>query len=249
MASSQSADSMTKFSHFFHAASVFSVGIIIATLVSCSASESASGRGLESAQYSQPTIIVSPGCSVATISPSAMTYCLFNSAVLLQKEGNSKQAKQEFIQVLSIDNTLPEVYLHLGEIYFGENDLDQAEQMYLAAVALDSENPVPFRNLGAIYDNTGEFEKAIDFYLESIKLSPRNSQSHYNLGLVYSRIPNQLEKAIAEFQKSVELDPSVSKVHYDLGQVYEYLNQSALAIESYQRALDLGYVEAAEKLQ
>lgn len=248
MASSQSADSMTKFSHFFHAASVSSVGIIIATLVSCSASESASGRGLESAQYSQPTI-PSPECSVATKSPSVIAYCLLNSAILLQKEGYSKQAKQEFIQVLSIDNTRPEVYLYLGDIYFGENDLDQAEQMYLAAVALDSKNPVPFRNLGVIYDNTGEFEKAIDFYLESIKLSPRNSQSHYNLGLVYSRIPNQLEKAIAEFQKSIELDPSVSKVHYDLGQVYEYLNQSALAIESYQRALDLGYVEAVENLQ
>ncbi|NQV69274.1 MAG: tetratricopeptide repeat protein [Pseudohongiella sp.] len=239
---------MTKLNHGFHAASIFVICIIIATLVSCSASDSVPSRGLKSAQYSQPTIVF-PECSVATNSPSLSAYCLFNSAVLLQQEGYSKQAKQEFIEVLSIDNTRPEVYLYLGDIYFGENDLNQAEQMYLAAVALDPENPVPFRNLGVIYDNTGEFEKAIDFYLESIKLSPQNSQSHYNLGLVYSRIPNQLEKAIAELKKSTELDPSISKVHYDLGQLYEYLNQSALAIESYQRALDLGYLEAAEKLQ
>jgi len=248
MARLQNEDSMTRLNHDFHVARVFVTYIIIATLVSCSASDSAPGRGLESAQYSQATIIVSPACSVATLSPSASAYCLFNSAVLLQKEGNSKQAKQEFIEVLSIDNTRPEVYLYLGEIYFGENDLDQAEQMYLAAAALDPENPVPFRNLGVIYDNTGAFERAIDVYLESIRLSPKNSQTHYNLGLVYSRNPQQLEEAIAELQKSIELDPSVSKVHYDLAQVYEYLKQSTLAIESYQRALDLGYLAAAEKL-
>ena len=240
---------MTRLIHGVHAANVFAVCFIIATLVSCSASVNSPHRNSESAQHSQPTIIVSPGCSSANISPAASAYCLFNSAVLLQREGYSRQAKQEFIEVLSIDNTHLEAYLRLGDIYFAENDLHQAEQMYLAAVALDPENPLPFRNLGAVYDTTGESKKAVDFYLESIRLNPQNAQSHYNLGLAYSRIPDQSGQAIAELQKSIELDPSVSKVLYDLGQLYDYFHQSALAIESYQKALELGYAAAAEKLR
>lgn len=223
-----------------------SVVIVAFSMLSCRSYISNVAEGVDTTTTPGPTIVL-PQCLLETDSPSVQAYCLFNSAVLLQSEGYFDRAKEEYLQVLSLDDTWVEAYTRLGDLYYRVSDFDKAEEMYLASIQLDDSNPVPFHNLGVIYDINDRQEEAIANFAESIRLNPRSAQAHYNLGLVYSRNSDNLEEAVSEFLNAIELDPNFANVHYDLGRIYEYLDQPVLSADHYRRARELGYTEAADK--
>ncbi|MCG8503212.1 MAG: tetratricopeptide repeat protein [Sphingomonadales bacterium] len=223
------------------------VSTSILALASCAGSAEISSNDSNPAAAS-PTIVL-PNCSIDSNSPAVQAYCLFNSAVLLLNNGYPQRAKQEFLQVIALDDTRIDPYIFLGDIYFAEGDLTQAEQMYAAASRLDPDNARLYYNLGVVYDSAGRAEQAIASYMESIELSPGNAQAHYSLGLAYARDLDSLENATASFLRAVELDPSMADAHFSLGQVYEYQRRPGRAREHYARAVELGHPQAAEKLQ
>ena len=230
--------------------SLRNINFVLAALsiFSCSSSNSDSNEVFGAASAPNPTVVL-PQCAAETDSLSVQAYCLFNSAVILQSEGYFARATQEFLQVIALDDQWVEAYTRLGDLYFRASDFDRAEEMYLASVQLDSTNSLPFHNLGVIYDISGRQEEALASFAEAIRLSPRSAQAHYNLGLVYSRNSDLLDKAIAAFFRAIELDPTLANAHYDLGRIYEFLNQSTLSLEHYQKARELGYREAAEEVR
>ena len=225
-----------------------SLWVVVAafSLLSCSSTNTNSSVNAQITSASSPTIAL-PQCAVEADSPTFQAYCLFNSAVLLQAEGYFDRAKEEYLQVISLDDQWVEAYTRLGDLYFRASDFDKAEEMYLASIQLDDSNPLPFHNLGVIYDINDRQEEAIASFTEAIRLNPRSAQARYNLGLVYSRSPDNLDEAVSEFLRAIELDPNFAIVHYDLGRIYEYLDQPKVSADHYMKARELGYTEAAEK--
>ena len=231
-------------SHNFKA--IFTLSLTCLVLASCNATDNSTDINRNTAS---PPLVVTRNCELETGNQLVQAYCLFESASILQVNGFTEQAKQEYVRVIALDAGRTEAYLRLGSIYLAENSLDMAEEMYLAAKQLGSTDPVPFLNLGFIYDSSGRPELAVPNYLEAIRLNPENATAHYNLALAYSRNPDRLDEATTELHKAIELHPGMADAHFALAQIYQFSYQSELAREHYEKALVLGHARAAERLR
>jgi|GEM_PF-6635171 len=223
-----------------HAVYRFRFIALFLMLAACSAVDAPISSNTVAAPSPEPLVDL-PNCPEDLSSASVRVYCLFNSAVLLRDNGYPEQAKQEFLNVLSVDENHVRAHQYLGDIYFEEDDLESAAQMYRGVVALDGTRALVHENLGVVYDRSGEPELAIESYLNAIRLRPANPETHYKLGLAYTRDRATMNEAIAAFERAIELDASKANYHFNLAQVYEYIGRETRAESHYRMASELGY--------
>lgn len=77
---------------------------------------------------------------------------------------------------------------------------------------------------------------------------PRVALAHANLGAFYGE-KNRLDEAIVQLQEALALDPNYAKAHYNLAVAYLRKKESLLAMQHFERALDLGYKFSPEILK
>jgi len=65
-----------------------------------------------------------------------------------------------------------------------------------------------------------------------------DAKAHFLLGVTYMR-ENKLSSALRELLRSVELNPKSARVYDSLAQVYQQKKAHSLALDAYQKALDL----------
>lgn len=92
---------------------------------------------------------------------------------------------------------------------------------------------------GVLYLEKGEFEKASIDLKESIDLEP-NSKNTCNYGVLHSKQGDH-EKAIECYSQSIALNGSKAHTYYNRAMAYHSLSQWTLAIDDYQKALDMGH--------
>ncbi len=199
------------------------------------------------ARASSPTVSL-PSCTGEAETRSVQAYCLFNSAALLFSNGYPDLAKQEFLQVLELDDSFLDAYLHLGEIYFSEMDLENAKNMYTSAIDLAPDNFQAHLNLGVVYDSIGSQDLAINSYETAINLNPESARSYFNLGAIYSRIPELHDEAVQSFEMVIQLEPDNPTALFNLGQIHEYQRRRSAALDYYRKAAALGHLEAEERI-
>ncbi len=114
-----------------------------------------------------------------------------------------------------------------------------------------SVNPAAYENyltaLGYMqrYDKPGNLDLAIQALQESVKTDPRFALGYAQLGEAYrmkNRLdhnPNWLVEAQANCKKAAEIDNRIPAVHVTLARIHDLMGHHDLALQEFQRALDI----------
>jgi serine/threonine protein kinase/tetratricopeptide (TPR) repeat protein len=120
-----------------------------------------------------------------------------------------------------------------------------------------SVNPAAYENyltaLGYMqrYDKPGNLDLAIQALTDSVKTDPRFALGYAQLGEAYrlknrlDQNPNWLAEAQANCKKAAELDNRIPAVHVTLARIHDLMGQHDLALQEFQRALDINPRDAA----
>lgn len=140
---------------------------------------------------------------------------MYNYAIELHRQKKFDDAIAYYKEVLKVKTDNPEVYLNLAIAYRDKNDLANAKQTLMAAKAKFPANKQIADNLSAMQQEAvaGQFDDA---------------SKSYNSG--------DFQKALADYQA---IQPATFDSLCGIAASYKGLNNDALAIESYKKALNL----------
>jgi Flp pilus assembly protein TadD/glutathione synthase/RimK-type ligase-like ATP-grasp enzyme len=138
---------------------------------------------------------------------------------------------------VSVD-IISEMHSKLGNAAMLRGDLELAGENYKAALRLAPDLTDCWCNLGNVTLKTGNPQDAIALYLQALKLNSRHWPARTNLvqALVATR---QYIVAKALLLELADERPHDGQIRHQLGKVHFELNELELAIESFQRAVDL----------
>ncbi|MCI5116049.1 MAG: tetratricopeptide repeat protein [Candidatus Electrothrix sp. AW1] len=180
-----------------------------------------------------------------------------NAALRALEQGNTKQAKAIFAQVLQTkeaqgrkaNKEAAAAARHLGALAY-MNSPQEALGHYRKAVQLDPDNAVGWNQLGNLLDRTGELVQAEEAFRKVLALAEAHQDQEKqaaalgNLGLVY-QTRGELDKAEEMYRKGLELDKALGRkegmaINYgNLGLVYQTRGELDKAEELYRKALKL----------
>jgi tetratricopeptide (TPR) repeat protein len=134
-----------------------------------------------------------------------------------------------------------EAFVQLGLLYAAKKK-ELALSYFNDAINIEPGNAEPWYDKGMFYQQEGDFDKAIasyNFIPEIDTISSYYVNSLYNLGDIYYEQQSDYKKAFACFAKFIAKDTGNSLAYYGRGLCYEHLQQKAMALKDYQKALKL----------
>ena len=85
----------------------------------------------------------------------------------------------------------------------------------------------------------GNYSVALEYLEEALAIDPLNVLALRNLGYLFE-IQRDHERAIAEYSRAIELAPKRPDLYIEVGRQYQRLDEWGLAIESYEKAANVG---------
>jgi Flp pilus assembly protein TadD len=188
---------------------------------------------------------------------------------LIEIARNPQRAEALFAEIVRDHPDSAEAHAGLGLARFAQNRLEPARLELERAVELDPDSPSALYWLAVVYDLLDRSEQARDFVERAHDLSPNDAQIVNNLGVSYLT-GGEPDKAEEAFRAAILLDPDDPALHNNLGLALGrqrrypealaefriagteqaaqnnlgylyYLNgEHALAIEHFERSLQLG---------
>ena len=154
-----------------------------------------------------------------------------------EKEGRSKEARQELQRLLEAnpDNVIANHLL--GTLYFHQGTLDLAIECYEKAVENAPAFTLAFYDLGVAWYHRGNMPEAIRAFNRCLEIDPHYNAAHYRLAL--SRFhAGLLDDALEHFEEAAALTPEYLMANYHMGVIHERRNKPEVAERAYRRNLD-----------
>jgi glucose repression mediator protein len=120
------------------------------------------------------------------------------------------------------DQTDAQSWYLLGRCYMSQQKYPKAYEAYQQAVYRDGRNPTFWCSIGVLYYQINQYRDALDAYSRAIRLNPNISEVWYDLGTLVSTC------------RSLTTSASLTMSQYE-----SCNNQTADALDAYQRAADL----------
>lgn len=140
-------------------------------------------------------------------------------------------------------------YNAMGNLYGLLGDNIQAINSFQKGIEADKNDVENYFDISRVYVMLGQYDKAEQILLSIIDKGGGTASIYALLGTVYIET-KKWDKAEASFRKSLDMQQRAS-TYNDLGFVYESAGKTPLAIENYQKALQLdsNYEIARNNLQ
>lgn len=161
--------------------------------------------------------------------------------------GRTKDAKDVYKQVLTIDPKQRETYFLLGQMYEEERSPTLVIEMYnellklypddetVAASIIDAYSRALARHPEAtIYQE--KREEVLGAYEQLSKRKKYTANDYWNLGFLYEQVGG-FEEAVRYYRKALELQPNHQKALYNLAYSYQASGDVKTALELYDRLL------------
>lgn len=182
---------------------------------------------------------------------------IYQQAIEKHNKGNYTAAIADYIRVLEINKSNPDVYISLGAAYQALKKTDEAINAYNKALELDKNNSSALYYLGSAYYNKKNYAKAKDLYEKALAVNPEKTdatmQKDIKDALADAKIAESddiTQKAIKEYNakryiKSLEIlnaavkqYPDNATAYYYRGMVYDALKKYSFAVENYKKSVE-----------
>jgi tetratricopeptide (TPR) repeat protein len=158
--------------------------------------------------------------SAALPAPGSAGYFDWEKAVSLYKQGQYRDAIEEFQKVLAEYPEHSDSWKFVGLSHYQIKEFKSAVAPLEKALALKRKegrnDPDLYRALGQSHVAVSEYEKALPYFETLVRVQMNLATNFYMLGVTYANL-NRAEDAAEAFQKAVKLDPKDSDSWYYLG--------------------------------
>lgn len=135
----------------------------------------------------------------------------------------------------------PVLFWRLGNNMMLAGKTEEAIKNYEQAIALKQDYVDAYKSIAMAYEQGNNLQKAIEVRTLLVNAIPSDNENLFNYGrLIYNR-NDKGDRDLAEkiWLKVVEVQASYSNALYSLGSLYESRGQKTLALQYYNRVLDL----------
>ncbi|MBK6836481.1 MAG: tetratricopeptide repeat protein [Bacteroidetes bacterium] len=149
---------------------------------------------------------------------------------------NSPELKAVNKELLADPNN-PELYFKRGKIYFGNHDLEAAKNDALRAIKLDSLKSDYFILLSDSYFTANETRMAKESLERCLKINPSSIEANLKLAELYFYV-KKYQEAINYANSALKVNENTSKAYFIKGMCYKESGDTAIAISSFQTAVE-----------
>jgi tetratricopeptide (TPR) repeat protein len=153
-------------------------------------------------------------------------------------EGSEDWAFQTFERALELEPKNPVFLTELGRIKDFNEEPEAAKEYYQKASDLNSLYLDPKIQLAIISEQAEDIEGAITTLESAVVTNPYMVEARFQLGRMYYNA-DRVEDAKIQFESALLLYPQHSNSLYSLGLVYEELGEKDIAIQIFERVLEL----------
>lgn len=149
---------------------------------------------------------------------------------------NSPELKAVNKELLADPNN-PELYFKRGKIYFNNHDLEAAKNDALRAIKLDSLKSDYFILLSDAYFTANETRMAKESLERCLKNNPTSIEANLKLAELYFYV-KKYQEAINYANSALKINENTSKAYFIKGMCYKESGDTAIAISSFQTAVE-----------
>lgn len=163
------------------------------------------------------------------------------------------EAKNEFKEILTIDDNIAVAHTGTGMIYNDKRMTPRAKAEFERALEIDPNDVMALELLGVIImlddANPGE---SINYFKRITEIVPDYPDAYFYMGSAYYKL-KEYEEAIPYLEKALELDPlGIGKGYFStifIGDSYMELGNYEKAVESYEKSLEFNPNNIAAQLK
>lgn len=161
------------------------------------------------------------------IQEDSTDYQLFlRRAVYLVDRGKFDPALRDLMQALELNQTDPQIYLLLSDIYFllemPQNSIDALHK----TLEIDPKNQIAFLKLSEIYLLKGEYKTAQRYAESAIKLNTENAEAYYLKGIARLEMSDTAD-ALMNLRISASLDTTNYMTFMQMASIYSARSDSS----------------------
>jgi tetratricopeptide (TPR) repeat protein len=156
---------------------------------------------------------------------------------------NSDSAIYYFEKAINLSPQSPnndEVYMNMAVLKHNKGKLDEALHDFKKAESFNANNDILLYNFAMLLSDLGKNKEALDKISKAIDINSKD-ETYFNLKgsiLIDMSLFNDASK---EFFKAIEINQNYGGAYYNLGYLYGKLNNCALSIRYYNKAVQLNF--------
>lgn len=181
----------------------------------------------------------------ATEPSGAQAWDTYQKALVAQRSGDLKSAREGYLKVLQAQPRDFDVLHMLGVLETQVKNYGEALRLLNEALAIDPEHAAVHNNLGVALCGMGRFDEGIAELQRALALEPDFCDACANIGraLCDSRRPAE---AMPWFDRAVALEPEIADLHFQRATALDLLQRRDEALAAYERVVELnpGHAEA-----
>ena len=139
-----------------------------------------------------------------------------------------------------------DAYRMLSFIYGARGDWQQQADALRNGLKIMSNDDFLWNNLGIAEANLSHDDAAVEAYHQAVVLAPNNIEYQLNLARTYFYKLKRYNDALDVVNKTVDLSPPSADAFYFRGASYQFLHQFDPAIQSLNRAIEIGLSKKVE---
>lgn len=147
-------------------------------------------------------------------------------------------AEKAFLEALSIDDKIVQVYINLADLYYKQHEMLKAIEILQNGVYKIPDNPALRHYLARIYIDDSRYDIAIDQLDAVLEISPKNYDAYWDLGRIYFEL-GVWDMAISNYERVLEFVDNNALIYYNIALAYESNDEVDKAISNHLKAISV----------
>ena len=163
----------------------------------------------------------------------------FNIGMLYKEIEADDTARTYFERTVKANPAYPGAYAEIGQISEKKGEFARAIVEYKKEIAINDNSTIAHQRLGYLYDkHLSDLVKAEAEFQKALKFDPNNTETLLHYGNILYTLEKYGQSADL-FEKVLQQDPKNPTANYNLALVYERWGKTKLAIEQWQKFLNM----------